>query len=153
MANPKKTPVVQPEYASAASVTELASAVNSILDKLEAMSNAPATPSPIQDVVVPIVGGPNKTTTNPEWESTAREILGEALDHTEVEHEKSGGIKFTVVIDRRFSNANPAYLELNKTDRRTKEVSREGMQGVEEWCRQILGNLSRTKKIGAALRA
>lgn len=135
-------------------VTETKTAVNRILDLLE--SKAPAAPvaSPVEPEDIANVtvsqsnkAAPDKIQSNPEWEAIAKEILGAALDHTEVQYEKSGGIKFTVVVAKDFSNAPSQYLELTKQDRRTKEVSHEGAQGVEEWCRQIKANLARTTKL------
>lgn len=87
--------------------------------------------------------GPNKFQVNDEWEATARAIIGDAVDHTEVEHSKAGGIKFTVVIKNDKSNAHPDYIASAKADRRTKEVGQEGMEGVTEWCRLIKANLQR----------
>lgn len=137
----------------------LVNAMESVLSVVESMkaNQAPtaAVASPVEpkdiaqvSVVASEKAKPNRVTTNPEWEEVAQEILGKALDHTEVEHEKSGGIKFTVVIKNEYSNADKQYLEVNKVDRRSKEISHEGLSGVEEWCRQIKANLSRTQKIG-----
>lgn len=163
----------------AADVAELGGAMGRILDLLEAQQSkavAPAlnptqgsglvgavagltqqsTLSPIEPADISTVSvaastraRPNNISTNPEWEEVAREILGPALDHTEVEHEKSGGIKFTVVIKKEYSNADAEYLRLVKVDRRTKEISQEGMAGAEEWCRQIKANLTRMAKLAA----
>lgn len=91
--------------------------------------------------------GPNKWETNPAWQETAEEYLGEYLDHTEVAYDKSGGIKFTIVIKTEKSNADKDYLRLTGSDRRTKEVGSEGLEGVIEWCKLVRANLKRGKAI------
>ncbi len=91
--------------------------------------------------------GPNKYTVNPEWEDLAREIVGEALDHTEIEYAKGGGQKFTLVIKQEFSNAPTDYLARAKVDRRTREIGAEGEAGVRTWCEQVRNNLKRPKPI------
>lgn len=88
---------------------------------------------------------PNKYTVNPEWEEMAREIIGEALDHTEIEYAKGGGMKFTLVIKNDFSNAAKDYLERHLVDRRTREIGAEGEAGVKTWCEQVKNNLKRPK--------
>lgn len=144
---------------SRAEFEALEGGVNRILDLLEAQAKAPAAieksadtakePADIASVsqAASAKAKPNHVTVNPEWDEIAREILGAALDHTEVEHERSGGIKFTLVLKLSHSNADTQYLEIVKTDRRTKEVSQEGVAGVEEWCRTVKANLARTQKV------
>lgn len=90
---------------------------------------------------------PNKYTVNPEWEDLAREIIGEAVDHTEIQYIKGGGLLFTVVIKEDFSNAPTDYIERYKTDRRSKEVGAEGEAGVRIWCEQIRNNLKRPRNV------
>lgn len=85
---------------------------------------------------------PDRPQTNPEWEEKAREILGVALDHTEFRYLKTGGVLFTVIIDRDHTNAPANYLEAMGEDRRTKEIGQEGTQGVEAWCKLIKQNLA-----------
>lgn len=88
--------------------------------------------------------GPNAYITDEDWDLIAQEILGDAVDHTEVER-KGGGIKFTVVIRKEKSNASPEYLERHKVDRRTREVGAEGTEGVSAWCKLIKQNLARPR--------
>ena len=84
------------------------------------------------------------TPVNPEWEEKAREIIGaDVVDHCEMEHLRSGGIMFTVVIKKEKSNASESYLQMHKEDRRTREVGAEGIAGVENWCKLIAQNLKR----------
>lgn len=133
-------------------------AVSRILDLLEAQAKNPGVAAAPAVAETPDVAAvpptqsakatPNRVSVNPEWDEIARDILGPALDHTEVEHEKSGGIKFTIVVAEAYSNADQSYLERMKVDRRTKEVSQDGVGGVEEWCRQVKANLARTLKVG-----
>lgn len=82
---------------------------------------------------------------SPIWEAKALEIIGEALDHCEVYYPKEGGTLFTVVIKNEFSNATKDYLERMKVDRRTREVSKTGFEGVIEWCKLIKQNLNKNK--------
>lgn len=88
---------------------------------------------------------PNKYTVNPEWEEMAREIIGEAVDHTEIAYGKGGGLLFTVVIKTEMSNAPLDYLAMYKSDRRTREVGTEGEAGVRTWCELIKQNLKRER--------
>lgn len=86
----------------------------------------------------------NAIPVNPEWDQAARDIIGhDVVDHCEMNHLKSGGILFTVVIKNEKSNAPKDYLERYKVDRRTKEIGNEGFGGVELWCKLISQNLAR----------
>lgn len=87
----------------------------------------------------------NQTPVSPVWEEKALEILGEYLDHCEVFYPKEGGTHFTVVIKREMSNAPKDYLERMKQDRRTREVSRDGLEGVIKWCNLVKQNLTQKK--------
>lgn len=82
---------------------------------------------------------------NPEWQDKAEEILGDALDHIEAKHLRTGGLIFTVVIKKEKSNASESYLAEFKTDRRSKEIGAEGIGGVENWCKLIKQNLARPR--------
>lgn len=85
---------------------------------------------------------------NDEWDAAAREIIGsEYIDHTEVKHQRSGGIQFTVVIKRDKSNMPQFYLDQVKCDRRTRDVTEKGFDGVVEWCKLIRQNLGRGRDI------
>lgn len=88
---------------------------------------------------------PNKVETNPEWEEVARDILGDSLDHTEYQYLKTGGVLFTVVIEKGASNAPTDYLERMGQDRRSKEIGQEGTSGVEGWCKLIKQNLAKPR--------
>lgn len=148
-------PVEVDVVALSAQVKDQGEGINAILALLEeqkAARNAPAaavveTPDVASvSQVESTKAKANNVSTNPEWEEAAREILGAALDHTEVEHKKSGGIEFTVVIKKSHSNAPEDYWKLVGSDRRTKEVSQDGIGGVELWCKQIKANLARTPR-------
>jgi hypothetical protein len=118
--------------------------IDKILGLLESRPTAPAV-APTKEEKAIAEAAPNKYTTNPEWEKVAEEILGDYLDHTEVEHEKTGGIKFTVVVKIEKSNAGQEYLSITKVDRRTKEVGALGLDGVTEWCKLIRQNLKKSE--------
>lgn len=105
------------------------------------------TPAEIQKEKDVAKAGPNRYEVNPEWEDMAREIVGDALDHTELEYAKGGGQKFTLVIKTEFSNAPADYLERNRVDRRTREIGTEGEAGVRNWCELVRNNLKRPKPI------
>ncbi len=89
--------------------------------------------------------GPNQIPMNPEWEELAGSIIGEAMERCEIAYLKNGGVIFTVIIKKSHSNAPKDYLEMYKTDRRSKEIGSEGLEGVEAWCKQIKSNLARSK--------
>lgn len=110
-----------------------------------AVPSFPQTLAELQKEKEVIKAGPNRYDTNPDWEEMAREIVGEALDHTELEYAKGGGQKFTLVIKPEFSNAPTDYLERNKVDRRTREIGTEGEAGVRIWCELVRNNLKRPK--------
>lgn len=88
---------------------------------------------------------PNQVVVNPEWDEAAREIIGEAVDHCEEQRLRSGGILFTIVVKKEFSNAPEEYMKMFKEDRRTKEIGQEGFGGVEQWCRLVKANLARPR--------
>lgn len=127
---------------------EFKSSMEGIVNALEAI-NTKLNATPEQAKVITAEekkvneAGPDRVQTNPEWEKAAKEILGDFLDHTEVNYEKSGGIMFTIVVARDKSNAGEQYLGMTGSDRRTKEVSATGMEGVNEWCKLVKSNLQR----------
>lgn len=142
-----KTPAK--EFVTKEEFEELNGSVNRLVDMLEKQMNATAlvTPvplDPIQEKAIDNAGPNSAYTTDSEWDQIAKDIIGEAVDHTELER-KGGGIKFTVVIKPEFSNASKEYLERMKTDRRTREVGGEGSEGVTQYCKLIKANLARAK--------
>lgn len=138
-----ETPVSRQEFNSLAnSVSDLVSLIRS-----DRQAKTPAVDDKHEKEVAK--AGPNAYTSNPEWEELAREIIGEAVDHTEIEYVKGGGMKFTVVIKQTMSNASVSYLEVHKIDRRTKEIGSEGEAGVRVWCELIKNNLKRDKPVTA----
>jgi len=120
------------EYVTVEEFKKLEKSLGKILDVLEEKMTKKEDKAETEQDKKVIAAAPNKYTSNPEWEGVAAEILGEYLDHTEVEHEKTGGIKFTVVIKKEMSNASEEYLRQHGVDRRTKEVGALGMDGVVE---------------------
>lgn len=151
MAKNKPKKVKDSQFVTKEEFNNLTEAVGSIADLLKeslAQKSSPAQTAAeitIQKEAEKAV--PNKYTVNPEWEEIAREIIGAAVDHTEIEYIKGGGMKFTVVIKDEFSNASVEYLERHKVDRRSREVGAEGESGVRVWCEQIRNNLKRPKNI------
>ncbi len=133
------------KFVSEERFNKLEESVGKVADLLEkVLTERAAAPQTKEDKAV-AEAGPNKYQTNDEWDEMAREIIGDALDHTEVEHTKSGGIKFTIVVKLEKSNAPKEYLERTKSDRRTREVAAEGIGGVEAWCRLVKANLARPR--------
>ena len=144
MSTPKKATVAAkkpaPSYVTTETFDKFAEGVLSALERIaQPVAAAPAA-APIPEAVAK--AKPDAYTVNDEWDEEARKIIGDAVDHTEVKHERNGGVKFTVVIKNEMSNAPEAYLSYVKTDRRTKEVGAEGIGGVIEWCKLIKQNLS-----------
>lgn len=146
-----------PKGVTRAEFEGLSNSVTRIIDLLESQaklsavnapalvqSTAPAAVDPIQEKKV-AEAGPNKYQTDEEWDAIARDIIGDAIDHTEVER-KGGGVKFTVVIKNEKSNAPKEYMERMKVDRRTREVGAEGTEGVTQYCKLIRANLARPNK-------
>lgn len=137
------------EYASRAEVATLTEAVGSLASLVkEALGRKADDPKALKEEKEIEKAGPNKYSTNPEWEEIAREIIGdEFVDHTEVDYVKGGGLRFTVVIRTEKSNAPIDYLERHHVDRRSKEVGQEGENGVRTWCEQIKGNLKKERPV------
>jgi hypothetical protein len=139
------------EYASADEVKELSSAVSGLVDIVTKLAQDIATPPKPQTVeeikheAEVTKASPAKETVNSAWVEKATEIVGESLDHCEVFYPKNGGTIFTLVIKESHSNAAKDYLERYKTDRRSKEIGNEGIEGVEAWCKLVRDNLKRGK--------
>ena len=151
MATPKKAvakkPVAkaEPKYITAAELdAKLDKFADGILGAIEKrLGTKEEKPEAVKEAEEVKKASPNKFTVNDEWDEIAKKTIGEAVDHTEVVHERNGGIKFTVVIKKKFSNAPQQYWDLVGTDRRTKEVGSTGEGGVTEWCKLIKQNLAR----------
>jgi len=98
--NPPQASVSREEFEGVAkSVGTLNIAVEGLVDLIKSGAlSAPAakTPEEVKADKEVEKAGANKYTVNPEWEDIAREIIGEAVDHTEIEYIKGGGMKFTV---------------------------------------------------------
>lgn len=59
-----------------------------------------------------------------------------------------GGIMFTIVVPRKFSNATSAYLDYYKADLRSKPLQPGAVaKGIEEWCKKVANNLKYNKLI------
>lgn len=139
-----------PEFVSKAEFDTLANSVSSLVDLIKSgVLSAPAAPTPAQVTEAKEIekASENKYTVNPEWEEMAKEIVGAAVDHTELEYAKGGGLKFTLVIKPEFSNAPKDYLERYKVDRRTREIGAEGEAGAKEWCVRVAQNLKRPRAV------
>jgi hypothetical protein len=144
---PKKEKV---ESVSRDEFNSLSSSVNDLVGLVKQALEKPATPTTPEEIKAEKEvekASTNKISTNDEWEEIAREIIGDAVDHTEVAYLKGGGLNFTVVIKNDKSNAPLDYLERYKQDRRSKEVGAEGEAGVRNWCVLIKNNLKRERPI------
>lgn len=150
------TPPV-PEYATKAELEMISEGMVSIVSAIKTLEGIIRTPPPVSAVATNQVvaetplekevrkAGPDVQAVSPEWEEKAREIIGDAVDHCEIQYLRRGGTIFTVVIKPEFSNAPREYLDTMKADRRSKEIGNEGIEGVEQWCKLIKQNLSRPK--------
>lgn len=150
-ANRRPAPV---KYATADDIKNITDTIASMADAMGKMMdrmNAPApkvlTPDEVKHETEIKKAAPDIAVVNPAWVEKANEILGDALDHCEVFYPKHGGTLFTCVIKKEFSNANADYLERYKSDRRTKEIGNEGIEGVEQYCKLIAQNLKRGKVV------
>lgn len=149
MGKPKAKPAGKPaeKFITADQLDEkLGTVVDAVLSAIDKRFEKFATPGAVvaeaKEKEEITKAGPNKFSVNEEWEEDARKVLGDMLDHTEVVYERNGGIKYTVVINKKFSNAPQQYLDLVGTDRRTKEVSIGGFGAVQEWNKLVKQNLS-----------
>lgn len=144
MATTKKVGVKkeEPKYAT----VEQFNTLQGLLEKLvkgmsEEKDAVPAKPLSEAEQKEVTKAGPIQPPINPEWIEKAEEILGKYLDHCEVAYPRKGGVLFTLVIKKELSNANKDYLERYGTDRRTREIGNEGVEGVEIWCKLVKQNL------------
>lgn len=156
-----KKSVQKPAPATSADIDRVVEQVSSLSDSIvslvEVLRQPQVAAAPV--AVVPVVevpetpeqkeitkAGPKKFhQINPEWEEKAREVLGDYLDHCEVDYPKAGGTVFTVVVNTEKSNAPEEYLKAHKEDRRSREIGNEGLEGVEQWCKLVKANLLRPR--------
>lgn len=141
----KKETAPKQEFVTVERFAKLEDSLSAIADAVIELKNRKADVPETKEEKEVKMAGPNPIETNSIWDAKAHEILGDFLDHTEVEHEASGGVRFTVVVKLDKSNARKDYLERTKTDRRTKEVSADGLNGVTAWCTLVKQNLKRTE--------
>lgn len=142
---PKSKVVVPPkEFVTVDQFNDLAGLISKLNDKIDTLQTKTQTPQESKEDEQ-IRKAKHDATPMPEsWEETAREIIGEAVDHCEMLQPRSGGTLFTIVIKPEFSNAPKDYLERMKLDRRTKEIGSEGIAGVELFCKLVRANLKRS---------
>ena len=94
MAKNKKVEPKQEDTVSRAEFNALAGGVKDLVDLIKSGAlTQPAAPTPQEAREEKAVkeAGSNKYTVNPEWEDLAREIIGESMDHTEIQYIKGGG--------------------------------------------------------------
>jgi hypothetical protein len=152
MATKTKTPKIEKgqqlsptQFVTVDQFNDVVSILSKLSDKIDAIGTKTATPVEAAQVKAVDKAAHDQAPMNPAWEDKAREIIGEAVDHCEVLYPVSGGTLFTVVIKPEFSNAPKEYLERMHADRRTKDVEKEGIGGVENWAKLIRQNLRRAK--------
>lgn len=126
-------------------MASIADVVGKLYDKVNAEPVKPQTPEEVKHVAEVAKAAPDVAVVNPAWVEKATEIIGDALDHCEVLYPKHGGTIFTLVIKTSASNAQAEYLERHKSDRRSREIGNEGIEGVEQWCKLVKENLKRGK--------
>ena len=121
---------------------------DAVIERLEKLANQPVpTAAEVKEKAAIEAAGPDNAQTNPAWDAVAKEQLGEYLDHTEVQYGKSGTIAFTIVIKNEKSNAPADYMERVHCDRRTREVSSEGLEGVTMWVRLVKAQLLKNQDL------
>lgn len=144
---PKVETVSKAEFSELTkTVSSLAESMGGIVELLSKQASEKVkTPAEIAEDKEIVKASPNKYTVIPEWEEIARDVIGDAVDHTEVQYVKGGGTLFTVVIKSDKSNASIEYLERHHMDRRSREIGSEGEAGVRVWCSLIRDNLKRPR--------
>jgi hypothetical protein len=145
--HPAKPKAPAPEFVTVEQFKGLESIMENMVSSMERFMAQPPVAAPVAPAT-PMdkevaKAGPNDAEYNKVWDEHAKEIIGEAVDHTEVAYLKDGGVMFTIVIKKEMSNAPKDYLERMGADRRTKEVGSEGIQGVDNWCKLVKSNLLR----------
>ena len=134
----KQDNVSREEFSKVTGILEI------IIGRLDAMAVKTATPAEAKEASEISKAKPDNAPIPESWEETAREIVGEALDHCELFQPRGGGTLFTIVIKPEFSNAPKDYLERMKFDRRTKELGSEGIAGVELFSKLVRAHLKRS---------
>jgi hypothetical protein len=86
----------------------------------------------------------NRVGVPPAWKEMVDQILGPEFD-CEYTLPPDGGQLFTIIVPKEKSNATKEYIEMFKTDRRTKELGNTGPRGVKEWCLKVRQNLLRSE--------
>jgi len=141
----KKAVASPTQFVTVDQFNDVVGILSKLSDKIDAIGTKTATPVEAAQVKAVDKAAHDQAPMNPAWEDKAREIIGEAVDHCEVLYPVSGGTLFTVVIKPEFSNAPKEYLERMHADRRTKDVEKDGIGGVEVWSKLIKANLRRNK--------
>lgn len=132
------------EFVSVVEFNKLTSVLETLVSTVTELKNRPVpTVAETKEEVEIKKAKPDHAPIPESWEESAREILGEMLDHVELLQPRGGGTLFTVVIKPEFSNAPKEYLERHKLDRRTKEIGNEGISGVEAWCKLVRSNIKK----------
>ena len=92
---------------------------------------------------------PDKSPVPPKWRAIVDEVLGTDFGVNIVYPDQGSGFLFKIIVPLNKSNATKDYLELYKTDIRTKAVSyQDGIEGVKQFCERVKKNLQRnTNKI------
>jgi hypothetical protein len=153
----KKAPAKKAEFVTVEKFSELESSISALTDlvaksievqattaKAAAEAKALIPETPLEKEIAK-AGPAILESVNPEWVEIAKAVIGPALERCEEKHLRNGGLLFTIVIKKEFSNAPDNYLAEFKEDRRTKEIGAEGIGGVENWCKLVKQNLSRAK--------
>jgi hypothetical protein len=81
----------------------------------------------------------------PAWLADAKEKIGEAVDHCELDY-VGGRTRYTVVIKNDFSNAPKDLLAYYKTDRRTIVVDN-GIESVKAFNTLVARNLRNSPRV------
>lgn len=139
-----KAKVSPQQFVTVEQFNDLTTVLKQISDSVVELKSRPTIAATVPKIEQEIAKArPNQPLVNVEWEEDARTKIGEALDHCEIENPKNGGTIYTIVIKNEFSNAGKEYLERNKCDRRSCEVSTGGFPAVQNWNKLVALNLKK----------
>lgn len=128
--------------------TGIENSMGQILELMKAKPDAPQTEKQKIEKAEAKSAEPNDAYLEPvppAWVTDAKEKIGEAVDHCELDY-IGGRTRYTVVIKNEFSNAPKATLDYYKVDRRTVVVEN-GIESVRAFNTLVAKNLQKNPKV------
>lgn len=140
----KKKPKTE-EYVTTSQFKGLENAVLKLVDMMGEKQNAEEVETPEEKLAIKLAK-PSDMPAPKEWEDVAKLVIGEDfVDHCEMHMPPEGGTIFTVVIKTDKSNMPQSYLDIMKTDRRSKAINNGGIEAVRSYCKLVRQNIKKSQ--------